>query len=128
MITININPNSSVPIFAQIATMLEDYILDGTYQVDTAIISTTQLSKLLKINPATAIKGVNILTEQGIIYKRRGMGMYVTKEAKDIIMEKRRASLQTNTIKKLIQECKKLNINKENVIKMIEEDWNDSVK
>ncbi|WP_242986382.1 GntR family transcriptional regulator [Vallitalea guaymasensis] len=128
MITININPNSSVPIFAQIATMLEDYILDGTYQVDTAIISTTQLSKLLKINPATAIKGVNILTEQGIIYKRRGMGMYVTKEAKDIIMEKRRASLQTNTIKKLIQECKKLNINKEDVIKMIEEDWNDSVK
>ncbi|WP_244971267.1 GntR family transcriptional regulator [Vallitalea guaymasensis] len=126
--TININPNSSVPIFAQIATMLEDYILDGTYQVDTAIISTTQLSKLLKINPATAIKGVNILTEQGIIYKRRGMGMYVTKEAKDIIMEKRRASLQTNTIKKLIQECKKLNINKEDVIKMIEEDWNDSVK
>ncbi|QUH31907.1 GntR family transcriptional regulator [Vallitalea guaymasensis] len=124
----NINPNSSVPIFAQIATMLEDYILDGTYQVDTAIISTTQLSKLLKINPATAIKGVNILTEQGIIYKRRGMGMYVTKEAKDIIMEKRRASLQTNTIKKLIQECKKLNINKEDVIKMIEEDWNDSVK
>jgi len=128
VITININPNSSVPIFAQIATMLEDYILDGTYQVDTAIISTTQLSKLLKINPATAIKGVNILTEQGIIYKRRGMGMYVTKEAKDIIMEKRRASLQTNTIKKLIQECKKLNINKEDVIKMIEEDWNDSVK
>ncbi|GMQ61624.1 GntR family transcriptional regulator [Vallitalea sp. AN17-2] len=125
--TININPNSSVPIFAQIATMLEDYILDGTYEIDTAIISTTQLSKLLKINPATAIKGVNILTEQGIIYKRRGMGMYVTKEAKDIIMKKRRTSLQTNTIKKLIKECKKLNINKQDVIKMIEEDWNDSV-
>ncbi|WP_339362329.1 GntR family transcriptional regulator [Vallitalea maricola] len=127
MMTININPNSSVPIFAQIATMLEDYILDGTYEIDTAIISTTQLSKLLKINPATAIKGVNILTEQGIIYKRRGMGMYVTKEAKDIIMKKRRTSLQTNTIKKLIKECKKLNINKQDVIKMIEEDWNDSV-
>ncbi|GMQ60601.1 GntR family transcriptional regulator [Vallitalea sediminicola] len=125
MIIININPNSSIPIFSQIAKILEDNILDGTYEVDKAIISTTQLSKLLKINPATAIKGVNILTEQGIIYKRRGMGMYVSKEAKSIIMEKRRISLQADTLKKLIQECKKLDISKIDVIKMIEEDWND---
>ncbi|WP_281810977.1 GntR family transcriptional regulator [Vallitalea longa] len=122
---ININTNSNIPIFNQISNMLEDYILDGTYQADEAIISTTQLSKLLKINPATAIKGVSILTEQGILYKRRGMGMYVSKEAQDIIMEKRKASLKKDTLKRLIQECKKLNITKQAIITMIEEDWDD---
>lgn len=125
MIKININANSNIPIFNQIANMLEDYILDGTYKADEAIISTTQLSKLLKINPATAIKGVSILTEQGILYKRRGMGMYVSKEAKIIIMEKRKTSLEKNILKKLIQECKKLDISKEAIINMIKEDWDD---
>lgn len=127
MITIKINPNSNIPIFNQIADRIEDYILDGTYQVDEAIISTTQLSKLLKINPATAIKGISILTDQDILYKRRGMGMYVSKDAKDIIMKKRKSSLENEMLKKLIQECKKLDISKEIIINMLEENWDDKI-
>lgn len=125
MVFIHINSKSDVPIFAQIAHMLEDHILDGSYEVDEPVLSTTQLSKLLKINPATAIKGVSILVDQGILYKRRGMGMYVSKEAKEIIMETRKQSLKSQTIKSLVEECKKLKISQEDIIDIIKETWHD---
>lgn len=123
VIVIQVNAKSDVPIFVQIALMLEDYVLDGRFEADKPILSTTQLSKLLKVNPDTAIKGVSILVDQEILYKRRGIGMFVSKNAKSIITEKRKNQLKEETIRNLIDECKKLGITKDDVIGMIKEDW-----
>lgn len=105
--------------------MLEDSILNGHYEAEQPILSTTQLSKLLKVNPDTVIKGVSILVEQEILYKRRGIGMFVSNEARSIIMEKRKKLLKNETVKNLIDECKRLEISLEDFIKIIKEDWHD---
>ena len=69
--------NDTEPLFIQIAQWLEDRIVTGQIQADEQIPSTTELSQVLKINPATVRKGVNLLVEKGLVYKKRGMGMYV---------------------------------------------------
>ena len=73
----NIDPGSDVPLFVQIAEGIEEDIFTGSYAEGDRIPSTNELSALLGINPHTVLKGMNILVDEGIIYKRRGMGMYV---------------------------------------------------
>ena len=73
--------NEQTSIYLQIAKMLEDGILRGIYPEDTQVPSTNELARTLCINPATAAKGLNLLTEDGILYKRRGIGMFVAPRA-----------------------------------------------
>ena len=78
----NLDFNSEKPIFVQVADGLEDAILTGAFEEGSQIPSITEISVTLKINPATALKGINILTENGIVYKKRGVGMFVAEGAK----------------------------------------------
>ena len=72
-----INFQSEIPIYLQIARQLEEAILMGIYPEETQVPSTTELSTGLQINPATVLKGMNQLVADGIIYKKRGIGMFV---------------------------------------------------
>ncbi|HEX2925648.1 MAG TPA: GntR family transcriptional regulator [Ruminiclostridium sp.] len=105
--------------------MIEDDIISGAYKTDDIIISTTQISKLLSVNPTTAVKSVSILTDEGILYKKRGIGMCVTKEARDIILKKRKTEFYSNTISSVLREAKKLGIPADEIIKMIKENSDD---
>lgn len=125
MLKIKINANSEKPLFEQVADIFEEDILMGKYTADEPILSTTQISKLYKVNPATAIRGVNILVDKGILYKKRGIGMYVTDEALGIIRKERKSRLKNRIIKKLVAECKRLEVSKNELIKLIEEDFDD---
>ena len=82
--------NEQTSIYLQIAKMLEDGILRGIYPEDTQVPSTNELARTLCINPATAAKGLNLLTEDGILYKRRGIGMFVAPRAAEKIRAKRK--------------------------------------
>ena len=77
--------DSDRPIFIQIMEMIEDDIIADVYKADDIIISTTQISKLYSVNPTTAVKSISNLTDEKILYKKRGIGMCVTKEAKSKI-------------------------------------------
>lgn len=112
--------HSEKPIYIQLAEAIEDDILNGIYEEETQIISTTELSIHLKINPATAGKGVNLLVKEGILYKKRGVGMFVLKGAKEKVLIKRKKSFYDNFILSLLDEACKLNIKKEEIINMIE--------
>ncbi len=114
--------NSTEPIFIQIASYLEDEIVQGYIEEDTQIPSTTELSKIYTINPATILKGINILVDKKIIYKKRGIGMFVSVGAKQIIMEERKEAFSSNVINKLMEEANKLGITKQEIIKQIL-DW-----
>ncbi|TVX77600.1 GntR family transcriptional regulator [Peribacillus simplex] len=105
------------PVFAQVAEMIENDILSGTYNPDDLIISTTQISKLLSVNPTTSVKAVRILTDKGVLYKKRGIGMAVTSEAKQIILNERKMEL-LDTIRQSV----KIGISREEIIKLIMED------
>ena len=110
---------SDTPIYLQLAEALEDDILKGIYEEETQIISTTEISIHLKINPATAGKGVNLLVDEGILYKKRGVGMFVSTGAKAKILYKRKIGFYENFILSLLSEALKLNISKKEIIDMI---------
>lgn len=108
------------PIYIQIKEMIEDSILNGTYGVDERIPSTNELAKFYTINPATARQGMNELVLEDIIEKKRGVGMFVTKEARSIIMKKRQQEFYETYILPLKSEAEKIEISEEDIIKMIQ--------
>jgi len=69
--------NESTSLYLQIAAMIEDQILRGLLLEEEQAPSTNELARLYRINPATAAKGLNLLTDEGILYKKRGIGMFV---------------------------------------------------
>ena len=111
--------NDEKPIFQQIIEMIEDDILSGTYSADGLIISTPQISKLLGVNPTTAQRAITVLTDRGIIYKKRGVGMAVTKEAKGMILEKRRDAFFERAIPEFIAGARKIGISDEELVKLL---------
>ncbi len=118
MMTFNFDDEK--PIYIQLAEGIEDAVLSGAFPEETQIPSTTEISVGYKINPATALKGVNLLVENGVLYKKRGVGMFVATGAVEKIREKRKQAFFDAYVKALVLEAQKLKITKEDVIGMIE--------
>ena len=116
----NLEFTNDVPIYIQIAQSIEDSILKDIFKENEMIPSTTEISVKYKINPATVAKGFNILVNEGIIYKRRGIGMFVSEGSKELLINRRKERFFNDYIISLLDEAKKLNISKEDVIKMIQ--------
>ena len=119
----NIDPGSDVPLFVQIAEQIEDDVFTGVYVEGDRVPSTNELSALLGINPHTVLKGMNILVDEGIIYKRRGMGMYVQDGAVDKVRAKRKGAFEERYVRALLAEAKKLGLKKAQVIALIEKGY-----
>ena len=111
--------NDHEPIFIQISKAIEDEILCDSIKEGMQVPSTTELSKFYKINPATVLKGVNILVDKEILFKKRGRGMFVSKGAKEIIKNGRKENFKEVYLKDLIGEAKKIGITKEELLDMI---------
>lgn len=115
-----INFESEKPIFVQLADWLSDSIISGAIKEGGQIPSTTEMSVSLKINPATALKGVNMLVDKGIIYKKRGLGMFVSEGAVEKLKKERQSEFFGEYIKKMLDEAAKLGLSKKDIIEMIE--------
>lgn len=108
------------PLYIQIAEQLEDAIFTGTFPEETQIPSTTELSVSLQINPATVLKGMNILVSENVIYKKRGLGMFVSTGATEKIRKKRQESFYEDFISPLVSEARKLGLSKDEINNLIE--------
>jgi len=122
---LRINNESAEPIFQQIANGVEDAILSGAFPEEEQIPSTTEISVTYKINPATALKGITLLADGGILYKKRGIGMFVAEGARRKIELKRREAFFQNYILALVGEAKNLRLSEEDIKKMIESGFRD---
>ena len=120
MKSLNINPNTEKPIFLQIAEQLEDSIFTGIFPEETKVPSTNEISALLGINPHTVLKGLSMLVDEGILYKKRGLGMYVKEGAVERIREKRQGQFYEQYVAALIREASKLGMSREEVFRLIE--------
>lgn len=125
MILLQVHPSIDKPIFLQIAEQLEDSIFTGVFPEETKIPSTNELSALLNINPHTVLKGMNLLVDEDIIYKKRGLGMFVKTGAVERIRQKRQGQFYEQYIAALIREAGKLQISKEDIITLIERGYDD---
>ena len=111
--------NQEKSIYLQIKEMIEQDILRDILLEEERVPSTNELAKLYAINPATAAKGVNLLVDEGILYKKRGIGMFVASGAKEAIRKKRREHFLENYVKGMLTEAANLGISKEELIEMI---------
>lgn len=108
-------------IYLQISEMIENDILRDIILEEEKVPSTNELAKQYAINPATAAKGINILVDSGILYKKRGIGMFVATGAKDMIQKRRQEEFCDKYIKRLLAEAESIGITKKELIRMIEE-------
>ena len=111
--------NQEKSIYLQIKEMIEQDILRDLLLEEERVPSTNELARLYAINPATAAKGINLLVEEGILYKKRGIGMFVAEGAKAAIMKKRKECFFDDYIRGLLLEAASLGISKKELIEMI---------
>ena len=111
--------NDSQPVFMQIMEIIENDIVTGAYRTDDLIISTTQISKVYSVNPATAVKAISKLTDAGVLYKKRGIGMCVAEGARERITIRRKEVFITQSIDALLTEAKTLGITLDKLVSII---------
>ena len=121
MVAIIFNTDGTKPIYIQIAEWLETEIMNGHFKADEKVYSQYQLAEMYTINPATAAKGLNLLADENILYKKRGLGMFVTANAKEKIINKRKNQTLKGLIEDVVLEAKRLQISKEELVGMIKE-------
>ncbi|HEY4390775.1 MAG TPA: GntR family transcriptional regulator [Paenibacillus sp.] len=112
--------DDSRPIFVQIAERIEDDIIEGRLPEESQVPSTNQFASFFQINPATAAKGVNLLVDENILYKKRGIGMFVSTGARARLMDKRKELFYEQYVIAMIREAEKLGITKEQLTDMIQ--------
>ncbi|GAA1968597.1 GntR family transcriptional regulator [Catenulispora subtropica] len=108
------------PLFQQIAEQIEAAILDGSLAADTQVPSTNELAAFHRINPATAAKGVNQLVTDGILYKKRGIGMFVAGDARQRVLDRRREAFARDYVEPLLAEARRLGLTAEDVKSLVE--------
>ncbi|MBS4223973.1 GntR family transcriptional regulator [Lederbergia citrea] len=114
-----LNTDGSKPIYVQIAEWLENEIMSGSFKNDDKVYSQYQLAEMFNINPATAAKGLNILADEQILYKKRGLGMFVAEGAKESILSKRKNETLKGLIQELVLEAKRLSVGEDELMEMI---------
>ncbi|HWM34455.1 MAG TPA: GntR family transcriptional regulator [Pseudolysinimonas sp.] len=113
--------DDSRPIFQQIAEQIENDIISGVLPEETQVPSTNEFAAFHRINPATAGKGVNLLVDTGILYKKRGIGMFVAPGSQARLVAERRDQFRTQYVEPLLVEAEKLGITADQLGTMIRE-------
>lgn len=123
-----LSQDSLKPIYIQIAEGIEDDILAGILNEGKSAYSQYQIAKEFNINPATAAKGINILVNDNILFKKRGLGMFVSEGAKEKIKKKRKDSFYSEYLDTFLKEARKIGLSKKEIIKMVDNNWEEVTK
>lgn len=117
--------DESAPLFAQVAEHLAADIADGGLAEGERVPSTNELAAFYRINPATAAKGINVLADDGLLEKRRGIGMFVAAGARATLLARRRAKFTERYVAPLLTEATRLGIDADELIALIKESSNE---
>ena len=108
------------PIFRQIAAQIENAVVDGSLPEENQAPSSNELAAFHRINPATAAKGLNQLAADGVLYKKRGLGMFVATGAREQLLKRRRSEFAEQFVRPLMDEAAKLGITGRELSTMID--------
>lgn len=112
----------SEPLFVQVANFIEEQIISGALVEGAQAPSTNELAAFYRINPATAAKGINLLAQRSILYKQRGVGMFVAKGARGTLLEERRVTFSKTYVKPLVEEARALELSDKQVLEMVKDE------
>lgn len=107
------------PIFLQIAELIENQIIDGTLSEGTQVPSINEFAAFHRINPATALKGISLLVDKNVLFKRRGIGMFVTEGARARLLAERRERFAAEFVQPLLLEARGLQLTTDHIIDII---------
>lgn len=113
--------DEGAPLFAQIAERLADEIAEGALAEGERVPSTNELAAYYRINPATAAKGISVLTGDGLLEKRRGIGMFVAAGARARLLAERRKRFAERYVEPLAAEASRLGIDADELVALIRE-------
>lgn len=112
--------DGTTPIYIFIAEWIENEILNGNFKQDEKVYSQYKLAEIFTINPATAAKGLNLLSDQKILYTKRGLGKFVTDNAKQLILDKRKNQKLKGLIEEVVMEAARLQVSKKELLEWVE--------
>jgi DNA-binding transcriptional regulator YhcF (GntR family) len=105
------------PIYLQIADAIRNDVLSGALKEDEQVMSTNQYAAFYRINPATAAKGFAQLVEEGVLYKKRGIGMFVSPDAREKLRRERRERFFTEVVDPMLAEAKRVGIEIDEIVR-----------
>ena len=111
--------DEGTPLFVQIAEQLADDIVDGGLAEGARVPSTNELAAFYRINPATAAKGINLLVDDGVLEKRRGIGMFVAAGAQEQLRAGRRKRFAEQYVDPMLAEANRLGIDTDTLVSLI---------
>jgi GntR family transcriptional regulator len=117
--------DEGTPLFVQVAERLAGEIADGGLAEGERVPSTNELAAFYRINPATAAKGISMLADDGLLAKRRGIGMFVATGARQRLLGRRRAEFAHRYVKPLLTEAGRLGIDTDELFALIKDAGND---
>ncbi|GAA3338003.1 GntR family transcriptional regulator [Amorphoplanes nipponensis] len=104
------------PIYQQIANGIKDEVLSGTLKEDEQIMSTNQYAAFYRINPATAAKGFAQLVDEGVLYKKRGIGMFVSPDARGRLRAQRRERFFADVVDPMLTEARMVGVGVDEIV------------
>ncbi|MBL7502612.1 GntR family transcriptional regulator [Frankia sp. CNm7] len=113
--------DDGTPLFAQIAERLADLIAEGALAEGERVPSTNELAAYHRINPATAAKGINVLADDGLLEKRRGIGMFVASGARERLLAERRKRFAERYVQPMVSEAQRLGFDTDVLVELIRE-------
>lgn len=108
------------PIYQQIADQIKADIISGALKEEEQVMSTNQYAAFYRINPATAAKGFQLLTEEGILYKKRGIGMFVSTDARQTLVQVRKERFFEEVVDRMVEEARQIGVPITDILKHIE--------
>lgn len=98
------------PIYRQIADQVKADVVSGTLDGDEQVMSTNQYAAYYRINPATVAKAFQQLVDEQVLYKKRGIGMFVSPTARDTLRAQRRERFFSDVVDPMVAEAKAVGI------------------
>jgi GntR family transcriptional regulator len=108
------------PIYLQIANGIKNDVLSGTLKEDEQVMSTNQYAAFYQINPATAAKGFAQLVDEGVLYKKRGIGMFVSPDARARLRSQRRERFFTDVVDPMLAEARMVGVDVAEIVAHLE--------
>jgi GntR family transcriptional regulator len=105
------------PIYQQIADGIKDDVMNGTLKEDDQVMSTNQYAAFYQINPATAAKGFAQLVDEGVLYKKRGIGMFVSPDARERLRTQRRERFFADVVEPMLAEARMIGVPVDEIVR-----------
>ncbi|MBC8193726.1 MAG: GntR family transcriptional regulator [Candidatus Marinimicrobia bacterium] len=121
------NFDQKTPIYQQLAESIRQDILSGALPAETAIPSVRQISVEYGLNPQTVLNATQLLIQEGLLEKRRGLGMFVQKSARKQLNQSASERFKNETIQALVQEAQLLSISQSDLIELIQKNYGEGV-